>query len=52
VFGKGKRLPIFAVITYSSKDGDKKKSKSKKQVKEKKAHCFKKQNSEKIAPST
>lgn len=48
IFGKGKRLPVFTVITYSSKDATKKKNKAKKQAKAKKEHKFNKQNSEKI----
>jgi hypothetical protein len=47
VFGKGKRLPVFTVITYSSKDTQKK-QKSKKQSRSKKTHNFSKQMSEKI----
>lgn len=46
IFGKSKRLPVFSVITFTTKDGSKKQSKNKKA---KKVHKFNKQHSEKIS---
>ena len=42
IFGKGKRLPVFNGITFSTKDANKKKKKNKNKNKEKKAHKFNK----------
>lgn len=51
VFGQGKRLPVFTVITYAAIDAQKKQVKPKKQGKAKKIHNFNKQLSETIATS-
>eukprot|EP00347_Sterkiella_histriomuscorum_P002049 403369670 len=48
IFGKGKRLPVFAVITFTNKDQCKKQIKSKNKTKSKKVHKFNKQHSENL----
>jgi hypothetical protein len=46
VFGKGKRLPVFATITFSIKEGQKKQKSKKNKSKKAAASRFNKQNSE------